>query len=112
MRRGTDHRGFVGEALFALSGLLIWVAHFLVVYVATALLCARTSAGALIPLLILVATILAVAALVAVLVVARRNLRQESSGRRFLARLAMFGAAAALVAVIWEAMPAGFLPSC
>lgn len=112
MRRGTDHRGFIGEVLFALSGLLIWVAHFLVVYVATALLCARTSAGALIPVLILFATVLAIAALVAVFVVARRNLRQESSGRRFLIRLAMFGAAIALVAVIWEAMPAGFLPSC
>ena len=112
MRRGTAHRGFTGEVLFALSGLLVWVAHFLLVYVATALLCARTSAGALIPVFILFATVLAVPALVTVIVVARTKLRQESSGRRFLAQLAMFGAAIGLVAVIWEAMPAGFLPSC
>ena len=35
-------RGFLGEVLFALAGLLIWAAHFLLVYGATALLCAQS----------------------------------------------------------------------
>jgi hypothetical protein len=112
VRRGADARGFLGDVLLGLSGLLVWAGHFLLVYVATALLCARTSAGAFIPFFILLATVLAVAALAAVAVLARRRLRHESSGRRLLARLAIFGAAIALVAVIWQAMPAGFLPSC
>ena len=112
MRRGSEPRGFIGDVLFALSGLLVWVAHFLVVYVATALLCARGAPGDIVPLVILIATGLAILALALILLRGRRRLRAESSGRRLLAALALFGAAIGLVAVIWEALPGAFLPSC
>jgi uncharacterized membrane protein YhaH (DUF805 family) len=106
-------RGFLGEVLFALAGLLIWAAHFLLVYGATALLCARGAGAAVALLTIAVATVVALAALLAVLAVAhRRKQGLDSTGRHLLAALATFGAVIALVAVIWEALAGAFLPSC
>jgi uncharacterized membrane protein YhaH (DUF805 family) len=105
-------RGFIGEVLFALSGLLVWAAHFLVVYGATAVLCARGAATSA-PLIITAATIAAVAALVVLLALGERRRRGiDSSGRRLLASMAMFGSAIALLAILWEAAAGAALPSC
>jgi uncharacterized membrane protein YhaH (DUF805 family) len=105
-------RGFLGEVLFALSGLLVWAAHFVIVYGATALLCARGAEGSA-PLIMASATFLAVAALVALLALGERRRRGiDGSGRRLLAALAMFGSAIAIVAVVWEAVAGAALSPC
>ena len=105
--------GFLGEVLFAVAGLLVWAAHFLLVYGTTALLCARGAGGAFALFIIAIATGVAVAALLAVLAVAhRRKQGLDSTGRHLFAALATFGAVIALVAVIWEALAGAFLPSC
>jgi hypothetical protein len=41
MTAGRSARGFLGEVLFALAGLLAWAAQFLLLYGTTALRCGR-----------------------------------------------------------------------
>ena len=118
MTSAEDHRGFLGETLFAVSGLLIWVAHFLVVYVLTAVICARAlgevaAVGpALVPPAIAAATVVAVGAIVALVVFARLRTRAASPVQRFLGWLTMASGGIGLIAVLWEALPAAILPPC
>jgi hypothetical protein len=118
MTSAADHRGFVGEVLFAVSGLLIWVAHFLVVYVLTAVICARAServaavGPALVPPAIAAATTASVGAIVALVIFDRRRTRAASPVQRFLGWLTTASAGIGLIAVLWEALPAAILPPC
>jgi hypothetical protein len=106
-------RGFLAEAILALSGFLVWTAHFLIVYIAAAVACARAGAGAdLTPWAIGMPTVAAVAALSMIALAARRRLAADSSVRRFLAGMAVFGAGIALIAIAWEAAAGVLLPSC
>jgi hypothetical protein len=93
------------RALWIIGGILVWAAHFGVLYGFTALACARGFPGA-VPWVTGVAT---VAALAALGVVAHR-LR----GRRgdFEAWLALAIAGLALVAVLYEAIPLFIVPAC
>jgi hypothetical protein len=109
---GADRRGFVGDMLFGLSGLLVWAVHFLAVYVGAALICARSPASVAAPLTVIAATGAAILAFAAIALIARRRLRRQSSGRRLLDLLAVFGSAIGLLAVLWEAAPAAMLPAC
>ena len=112
-RLASEDRGFLGDALLALSGFLVWAAHFLFIYITAAIVCARAGAGAdLSRWSIAVATIAAIAALLAIALAARRGLAAQSSGRRFLGGMAMFGAGIALVAIAWEAAAGILLRSC
>jgi hypothetical protein len=93
---------FWPTALRMSSGVLVWAAHFTVVYGFTALACARGFGGAA-PWVVGVATLVAAAAAVLVLLT---HLSQEFT-RWITAALA----AAALLAILWEGLPALLLPN-
>jgi hypothetical protein len=112
MTEPGGRRGFLGDALFGLSGFLVWALHFLAVYVGAALLCARMPGSALTNAAILGATAAALLAFACIAVAARRRLRRHGSGRRLLDMLALFGTGIGIIAVLWEAAPAVLLPPC
>ena len=84
------------------SGVIVWAVHFAVVYGFTALACARGFGGAA-PWLVGVATLVAAAAAVLVLLA---HLSQEFT-RWITAALA----AAALLAILWEGLSALLVPN-
>jgi hypothetical protein len=100
----------VGRWLFVLGGLLLWAVHFLGVYLIASLadLSGRPddrawrAAGLAFSGLCIVAT-------ATVLTIAVRRLRrphaQGDRTLRFLDQLAALGAGAALVALVWQALP-------
>ena len=96
---------------FARAGLLLsaaplcWALHFAAIYGFTAIACARGSAG-WVPWAIAAITALAAGAAIAVLAVA---LRRRDSFEHWLAAAA---AGLALVAIVWEALPALVVPAC
>jgi hypothetical protein len=84
------------------AGAIVWAAHFMLIYGLTGLACARGLPG-IVPWAIAVATALAVAAAVALLLVRSAD---------FAGRVASGVAGLALVAIVWEALPALALPAC
>lgn len=114
--------GFASRIFLACAGLMVWAAHFLFVYVFTALACARAFADVrlagmgIVPLVILAAT---VAALVLLAWLSARAWRSESrvraNGSRTLRFLRYLGAALGLysaAAILLQALPALILPVC
>jgi hypothetical protein len=104
----------IAEALFWLAGPVVWAAHFVVMYGAHALICARmeTSAMNLWPTVAASATAPALLAL-AGLIVARARSRAPSNGRTTFARdLTIALAALSLLGVLWVALPATVMPPC
>jgi hypothetical protein len=109
---------------FMLSGLLIWAVHFVVVYGFTGLVCARpgwarlTIGGwELIPFGITLATLLALAALIAVPLASSKRIntgpRMENiRAARLQHSIAIGGAVIALIAISWEAVSALVSPDC
>lgn len=113
--------GTVRPLLFMLSGLIVWFAHFSLIYAFTALACARGFAQVrvlgmgVVPLAIALATVLAVIVLAAIPWRAyRAGVRNGSAGE--LSLFLRYGATGlallALVAVLWEGMAALFVPPC
>ena len=104
-----------------LSGLLIWAAHFLVIYVFTALACARRFSHiewlgiGIVPWMIGVATLAAIAATLIVIWLALRDAR-ASTARNTISSFVPWMTAAfgglALVAILWEALPVLLVPVC
>ena len=95
------------------SGVIIWALHFLAIYGFVALVCARELAGVrwlgigVAPLAIGVATLIAAAALIAMIVSAMR--RGASSFTEWMtAALATLG----LIAVVWESLAVLMVPTC
>ncbi|MBA2350421.1 MAG: hypothetical protein ACR2FI_06640 [Burkholderiales bacterium] len=106
---------FTRTALRMFSGPLIWGMHFLAIYVFAAIVCARRPFDpdwvAAVPWTILAMTLLAAAALLAMIVPAiRANGREDVSG--FIAWTTAALAALALAAVIWETLPVLLVPIC
>lgn len=87
------------------AGAVCWAAHFTAIYAFTGIACARNMAGA-VPWAIAAITSLAVAVAAAMLVLALR--RRDS----FEHRLAAGILGLALVAIVWEALPALMVPAC
>ena len=87
------------------AGPLCWAVHFAAIYGFTGIACARGMA-ATVPWTIAAITFAAASAAVAVIVVA---LRRRDSFEHWLASAL---AAAALVAIAWEALPAWLVPPC
>lgn len=91
-------------ALF-LGGLLIWAAHFFMLYAIASLFLSAITARVLTG----VATVAAIGAEVWMLLWARARLRNERDGLdRWMAGLALIMAGLSLVAVVWQGMPALF----
>lgn len=126
-------RAFEDDSLFSIiGGPMVWVAHFLTVYIFTAIACARGFFYAellgvrVVPLVGGVATVVAAALIVDAFVVSWRRWRggggapalppHDRSGvdsrRRFMAFAAMLLCGASLIATLWEALPIVFFASC
>lgn len=113
--RVSPEPGLVRAGGYALSGLLVWTVHFVFIYGFVGLACARpwgTAAAlgvGLVPLVVGLATLLAAAAIPAILVLGR--LRGDGANR-FLDRLALAIGLLALLAVIWEGAAILVVPAC
>lgn len=116
-------RRFIAKSLFMLAGLLIWAAHFAVIYAFNALACARGFAASMlfglsvVPLGIAFATVVALAATLWVLVQAARW-QAPISGERadassaFIRYTAIAVGLLSLVAIAWNGLPALIVPPC
>jgi NO-binding membrane sensor protein with MHYT domain len=92
----------------ALVGPLIWTAYFLAVYAVQGLACrGETPAADGATLLVVVATVLALGALLVALITQWRV-----RGGEFLQRTALPLTALSILGVTWTGMPALFLPAC
>jgi hypothetical protein len=115
---------FIRKSLFMIGGLLIWGAHFSIVYVFNALACARRFAGlsyfgfGIVPLTVSVATIIALLATLAVLLLAlwqrgpARGSRDERPVDDFMRYTTITIAGLSLVAIAWNGLPALMIPPC
>lgn len=115
---------FAGELANLVAGLLIWAVHFAVVYGAHAIACARglserTLLGfGAVPLVVGVATALALLGSGIVLAIALRDLRtlrgrdDATDSQRFLTYTSATIAGFSMLAIVWVALPAAILPPC
>ena len=107
---------FSSTALRVLAGPLVWATHFLAIYAITALLCERSSAQTpvleFLPWAIACATLVAAAALFTIIAMSLRERRNQRSAARFVHWLSATLAALALLAVLWETLPAMLVPAC
>jgi hypothetical protein len=117
--RDPDRANFAALSGSVLAGLLIWAAHFLVIYGATGLACTRGFADArvlgfgVLALTIVAATVLALLAAGAVLVRALRFARRSDGGSiPFLRWMAAMVALLALVAIAWDGLPVLLVSAC
>ena len=106
-----------------LAGPLIWAAHFAIIYGFTGLVCARpgwarfTILGwGLIPFGIALVTLVAAAAMVAVLLVLSTPVHAsqvpETSAAPFQRRIAIGGVIISSIAIAWNALPALMITAC
>jgi hypothetical protein len=110
--------------LGAISAMLVWAAHFLLVYGAQATACARGATGAtlfgqpLVPALVLGLTAVSLLAVGVIGLRAWRRLRSGLSGQegedepQFTVWMTAAIALLAALAIIWEAAPAVILRPC
>ena len=93
----------MSAALRMALGVMVWAAHFALVYGFTALACARGFASAA-PWVVGAATL--VAALAALAIIA------TNASSEFTRWMTAAIASLALVAVVWEGIPAFIVPTC
>jgi hypothetical protein len=109
--------------LLSVAGLVVWAGHFTAIYAATAIACERGMAERallgvpLVPALVALATLLALALLGLVLrramtVLAAPLLEGGKGEPRFTRWLAASNAALAALAIALQALPALLLPGC
>lgn len=115
---------FIRQSLFMIGGLLIWAAHFTVIYIFTALACERQFAGlsvegfGIVPVVVLTATGLALLATIAVIVLAFRRLgparaaRDDKPVNDFMRYTTITVAALSLVAIAWNGLPSLIVSPC
>ena len=129
-------RAFERDSLFTLiAGPLVWVVHFLSLYVLTAIACAQgffheeILAVRVVPLVGGAVTLVAVALILDAALLSYRRWRgmpwdgapapmpphdrnDVASRRRFMAYAGLLLSGLALIATIWEALPLVFFASC
>jgi len=99
-------------------GFFVWAAHFLIVYIATALACAlgpgAASAGGGRAALLTALVLVTVAAAAIVMLHALRRYRQqrELSDHGFPLSVTIGCDAIALVAIVWQLFPIFLVPAC
>lgn len=108
---------FTRVFLLMLSGPIIWAAHFLFVYGFTGIVCARPAfhiewmGVSITAWMVSIATLLSIAAIGAVQV--RMRKRVPSAGdQRFVPVMTCMLALLAVVAIVWETLPAFIVPPC
>lgn len=96
------------HALGWLLGPLIWLAHFMMVYAAQGLACrGETPAAGSAALFVVIATVIALGALLVTLVGQWRTRSGD-----FLQRIAVPLSALSILSVTWTGLPALLLPAC
>jgi hypothetical protein len=112
---------FPRTALFIASGLLVWAADFLFIYVFAAVACARGFADAtvadmgIVPFASTIATLGAAGATFAIVARCRREMRPaaaDAANGGFIAGVAAVASLLALIAVVFTGLPALLLGSC
>jgi hypothetical protein len=119
---GDTH--FLRKSLLTLGGLLVWAAHFALIYAITAFICARGLQGrqlwglGALPLATGLATLAALAAALAILLIGRRRHRAARGQHDakavdvFMNYCTMALAGLSLLAIIWNAVPILIVPAC
>lgn len=119
-----SERRLISKIFFLLAGLLIWAGHFGAVYAFNATACARAFAGlalwgvGIVPAVVGVLTLAALAADIAVLVLAQAGRGPGIAGAtdpataEFWRFATMALAGLSLVAVAWAGLPALVVPPC
>jgi hypothetical protein len=112
---------FVTTTLRMLSGVLIWATHFGIVYIATALVCARGFQNSswlgigILAWMIAIATVMAIGGILIVLVPTWRDLYRSSSWSAtpaFIDWMTVAFGALALLAIVWVTLPVMLVPIC
>ena len=112
---------FASATLRMLSGLMVWAVHFLVIYVFTALACARRFADlswlgiGVGPWGIGAATLAAATTMLVVIGLAVRDARLNTSWNNMSSFVPWMTAAfsgLALMAILWETLPVLLVPTC
>jgi hypothetical protein len=115
---------FIRKSLFAIGGLLIWAAHFGLVYTFNALVCARQSASirlwgvGLVPSVVTGLTLIALACALAILLLAlwrkgpARFWQEDRQVDGFMRYTTIGIAALSLLAIAWSGVPALVVPPC
>lgn len=112
----------ISSLVLATGGLIAWAAQFTVIYGVAAVACARGYAGeslfgiGLVPLTILAATVIALAATGLVVMKAARD-RKRMDERvhptdRFLNTTTLLVGGLSLVTILWHGLPALIVPAC
>ncbi|MGD9762357.1 MAG: hypothetical protein AB7V27_01395 [Candidatus Binatia bacterium] len=113
----ASQRRFVRQSIRVTAGLVIWFAHLTAVYAWTAVACARQLGATtidgigLVPSVIGMLTVLALAATAAITIAALRRPRGADPDR-FFDRLTALTGGLSLVAIGWTALPAILAPGC
>lgn len=104
-----------GKVVFSVTAFLVWLGHFLFIYVFTALACEHGSAQRevlglnILHLALSVATAVAFAALILVALAVNRTARATATHPKntsvFLRWTALSGCALAAIAIAWNALP-------
>ena len=115
---------FISKAFLLFGGLLIWAAHFMTVYSANAVACARGLAGirifgiGLVPITIILVTIIALAA-AAYIVVSALSWQGPISGEphgapttAFLRQMTVMVTLFSMIAIVLSAMPSLIVQPC
>lgn len=108
---------FTRTLLLMTTGPLIWAAHFLFIYVVTALVCARPSAAELWledRLLLWVLGIATAVAIAAILAITLRGLKSGGVRQnvRFVEWSALALGALSIYAIVLDVLPVLFVPAC
>jgi heme/copper-type cytochrome/quinol oxidase subunit 2 len=120
-RAVREERHFFRRVLLMSAGLIVWAAHFTVIYGLNTLACTRAFAGVhvlgfgLVPVVVIVLTIAALAACIAILYVSAAGRGTGDGGSeeaRFLRYITVTVAALSLIAIAWNGLPALLLSPC
>jgi hypothetical protein len=115
---------FIRKSLFAMGGLLVWAAHFSLIYTFNALACARQSASTqvwgvgLVPSVVVGLTLIALACALAILLLAlwrkgpARFWQADRQVDEFMRYTAIGIAALSLLAIAWSGVPALVVSPC
>lgn len=98
--------------LVGIGAFLIWAAHLLAIYGAGGLLCARGGAGDPERLFAIGATLVALIAAGVMLVRLILPAQRGAGEGRFARDLAAASCVLAMIAVLWQALPAILIPAC
>lgn len=119
-----SERRFWSKAFLMFGGLLIWAAHFMFVYSANAVACARgfthiTVLGVgLVPFTLILATLLALLATGYLLYTALswsgplRGEANDDPASAFLRQITIVLTLIAMIAIVWNALPASIVTPC